>query len=860
MATTIQHKRSNTASSVPTAGSLAEGEIAINMADAKIYTKNPAGTVIELGGGSSGGTGTPAGVAYSLQWNAGGGNFGGSANLTYNVAGNKIEFGTSGITIGANGYESSSVGGSLRSSWYDYATLADATVYHLSRRYGATSDVEHIITLYSENQDRIQFYSYRTELTTLEAQYIGYGSNDGTFLFLHTGNTKTVNGASLYDTTAPKNLQLGLASKAEALLNSAASSFNYNPHALPLYTGPAVLTTSTTKPNECTRTYTIESAGSPLPGHPFRFGGNAPTASSGFFLFYSTDLATSPQQFLWRVETIVDSEMISFNLGSSTTDGGYRFIVDGQYLSEAGALRTGDGWYTITWPSRGMRRVIVEGCGATSKFGQVATTTTGKLIRPFADGLHGYFIGDSNAQVSGFNQKGNSYAKVMMDHLGITRSVINALYGTGFVAANVGSSRSYAGREADWNNLQYEPDVIFFQMSVNDINESVPTVTLQASVAARLAAARAAWPNALIVALGIVTWDESGVEFVDHENAAAAEVAATGDPYIIFVPVRTAADEEIFTGSASAVDGTASYYVNDVAGHLNYDGNKFLGKWLAERVVDRVSAAIGARRTQHVPTPTPTPVAKVYSDITVAATSARMRNQNTGGGSATAVLATVPGNDETHLITIAHYSSIAANRIASVTFGGVSAELLIREQSPLNTDFSSEIWMVRKGQSPVSSTVVVGYTGAGNNWTDWGFVSVRGLDEATFGVGRDSGTGQPVSAKHTMPQGDRDKFYVACSAGEGASDAHVWTVGGTATEMWNDGDSLSFMAGAAAYNSGGASPTVGAEIYWTVSPALTSSATTMATFYAEEYVAPAIHVGTTAPANPYLNQLWVDIS
>jgi hypothetical protein len=49
MANTIKHKRSSTAGLVPGTGSLDQGELAINLADGKIYTKNSSNTIINLG-------------------------------------------------------------------------------------------------------------------------------------------------------------------------------------------------------------------------------------------------------------------------------------------------------------------------------------------------------------------------------------------------------------------------------------------------------------------------------------------------------------------------------------------------------------------------------------------------------------------------------------------------------------------------------------------------------------------------------------------------------------------------------------------------------------------------------------------
>jgi hypothetical protein len=49
MATTIVTKNSSTASAVPTAGQLVQGELAVNVADKRLYTEDNAGAVVELG-------------------------------------------------------------------------------------------------------------------------------------------------------------------------------------------------------------------------------------------------------------------------------------------------------------------------------------------------------------------------------------------------------------------------------------------------------------------------------------------------------------------------------------------------------------------------------------------------------------------------------------------------------------------------------------------------------------------------------------------------------------------------------------------------------------------------------------------
>ena len=53
MTTVIKPKRSETALAVPSAGSLATGELAMNIIDGKFYTKNTGGSVVEVGGAGS---------------------------------------------------------------------------------------------------------------------------------------------------------------------------------------------------------------------------------------------------------------------------------------------------------------------------------------------------------------------------------------------------------------------------------------------------------------------------------------------------------------------------------------------------------------------------------------------------------------------------------------------------------------------------------------------------------------------------------------------------------------------------------------------------------------------------------------
>ena len=80
MSNTIQIKRSTTAAAVPTAGQLAVGELAVNLVDKKLYTKDAVGAVVEMGfynqgnilGTVSESSGVPTGAIIESGSNANG--------------------------------------------------------------------------------------------------------------------------------------------------------------------------------------------------------------------------------------------------------------------------------------------------------------------------------------------------------------------------------------------------------------------------------------------------------------------------------------------------------------------------------------------------------------------------------------------------------------------------------------------------------------------------------------------------------------------------------------------------------------------------------------------------------------------
>ena len=107
--TPIQLYRTTTAAATPTAGNLADGELAINTTDERLFFKNAAGTVKVIAG--AGGAGVVAGSNTQVQFNNNG-VFGASANMTFNGTRLTVaDLADSGLTAGRVTYASS--GGAL---------------------------------------------------------------------------------------------------------------------------------------------------------------------------------------------------------------------------------------------------------------------------------------------------------------------------------------------------------------------------------------------------------------------------------------------------------------------------------------------------------------------------------------------------------------------------------------------------------------------------------------------------------------------------------------------------------------------------------------------------------------------------
>lgn len=146
MSNVIKIKRSETPGLVPSAGSLAVGELAINLADQKIYSKDSAGNVLGMSPSTGGGGGT----------------------------------GNSFTTIAVSGQSSV-----LADSTTDTLTLASEGVLGIRTNAGSdtitfTTNKSFPFTKYDGNASNIPLYTEASTLaSSLDTVYLPFAKSDG---------------------------------------------------------------------------------------------------------------------------------------------------------------------------------------------------------------------------------------------------------------------------------------------------------------------------------------------------------------------------------------------------------------------------------------------------------------------------------------------------------------------------------------------------------------------------------------------------------------------------------------------------------------------------------------------------------
>lgn len=347
-------------------------------------------------------------------------------------------------------------------------------------------------------------------------------------------------------------------------------------------------------------------------------------ASDGVWFPSTTyNVSTGQADHYWRAETECDGIGIAFGV-TSWSGSGPRIIIDGVYYSLDGAVNgTGVGagagtiYFKVSFAEAKKRRIILEG-RYDIKLVSAHTSNNAACTKP-ADSASAkmVFVGDSNAAMYGYDTKGDSYALVMADCLGIRNTHLTAVSGTGFKAVNGGANYSYVERVADVTG-SVGTDIVIAAMSWNDVWYGFTPAEVAAAAVTFLDAVRTAHPAAAIIVHGVITWNVSGGDeaLIDAQEAAvAAAISGIGDALIGFIPVRTSAAAPILFGDSTVVGTHANKYVNNGIDHMTPLGNNYVGRWLADRVFEKLAEMLGAEAPAILPPPAPV-VASLPSSYT----------------------------------------------------------------------------------------------------------------------------------------------------------------------------------------------------------------------------------------------------
>lgn len=368
-------------------------------------------------------------------------------------------------------------------------------------------------------------------------------------------------------------------------------------------------------------------------GAPFVYGGGEPVTVSGATTFPCVRTSGSTRDGIhWQVEFVLDGDGVALLL-DSVTSAGYRFKVDGQYVSMVGTSSAAGGarWYTLEFSSRRRRLITVEGQNgmafrrASVKVGDAIITPSRTQLPPI------YVVGDSNLMSSGNAYKGDGKAAVIADHLGILDVRAGGAFGTGFIATDGGTKNTYAARRADWTALP-EVGMLIFWLSVNDYQLAPSTATFKAAVALELAQARAALGKYVpILIFGeelnpAESLAEGGALTLvqGYETAVQEAVTEAADPFIRFVPA-------VNSGGPGPVHGTSTSNnfgtYNNGSNHFNADGYAFIGRWWAAKILEALSAMFGIVVPQFAPAP-PSDI-NAWSERRLTADEARTNDTST---------------------------------------------------------------------------------------------------------------------------------------------------------------------------------------------------------------------------------------
>jgi hypothetical protein len=373
-------------------------------------------------------------------------------------------------------------------------------------------------------------------------------------------------------------------SEVARLRNAALRAQKNNPRRNAAMTSPPAVSSSTTITGGFTNAYRHSNA----KGAVFSYGGGGQaTLFSTYRQFPCIKIDTSPAYFAWKVTAVVDADIVLVGVYHWQA-AGYRFIVDGQYVSfttHVPASSNALNYIKLDFTSAGgkaRREITIEGQGANA-FDGFYTTMIDGVYRSQGEQLRGVLIGDSFSSAGGITANIDGFGNHMFDGLGIADARMSGIGNTGFIANASGTQPTAIQRLADMTAPA--PDIGVVVAGFNDSAYAGPD--RQAAVLAYLQALRAVEATKYMPLFIFEPFRESSPFPVSVDIAAA--ISAVADDRIRLIRCSSDPAGSWFTGNGNtgATNGSGNADVFVSAGdliHPNAAGHRFFGALAADAI------------------------------------------------------------------------------------------------------------------------------------------------------------------------------------------------------------------------------------------------------------------------------------
>lgn len=279
----------------------------------------------------------------------------------------------------------------------------------------------------------------------------------------------------------------------------------------------------------------------------------------------SGNMSDGSSAHVWRASVVSNAAQIAFRVAGGSASVGFRFIVDGQYVSLTPTTVSSGGrqYIVLDFGSSATRTITCEGVANRSidgvHVGASDTLTIPSTLRPYRC----LVLGDSYVTGTGATVQADGFAMVAGDRLGF-EVWCSGNGGTGYNATSTGTLPTVGSRLlADVARMAATGriDVVIFAAGLND-----STTSLQSQAESAFLALRQRLPQALVFVVG--AWNVSAPAgpsaTIAQVNAAIEAAVGTRPGFWYFDP----ADVE---------------YTND-GSHPDTTGHQTLGEWLETEI------------------------------------------------------------------------------------------------------------------------------------------------------------------------------------------------------------------------------------------------------------------------------------